>query len=65
MERSGIRERLPRISLRSIRATDREETSMSRLTRRKFLATTAAAGSGLASFGILTSGARAAEVTYK
>ena len=52
---------------------------MSRLTRRKFLATTAAkavstrrgtkevaaAGSGLASFGILTSRARAAEFTYK
>ncbi|HXM70010.1 MAG TPA: twin-arginine translocation signal domain-containing protein, partial [Thermoanaerobaculia bacterium] len=38
---------------------------MSRLTRRKFLATTAAAGGGLASFGILTSRARAAEFTYK
>ena len=38
---------------------------MSRLTRRNFLATTAAAGSGVASFGILTSRARAAEFTYK
>src|SRR6266700_3494135 len=65
MARSGMREQLPRISLRSIRATDREETPMSRLTRRKFLATTAAAGGGLASFGILTSRARAAEFTYK
>src|SRR5438552_2106028 len=43
----------------------RERLSMSRLTRRKFLATTAAAGSGLASFGILTSRTRAAEFTYK
>src|SRR6266704_4219074 len=65
MARSGMRERLPRISLRSIRATKLEETLMSRLTRRKFLATTAAAGGGLASFGILTSRARAAEFTYK
>ncbi len=38
---------------------------MSRLTRRKFLATTAAAGSGVASFGILTSRVRAAEFIYK
>ncbi|TMJ32496.1 MAG: twin-arginine translocation signal domain-containing protein, partial [Alphaproteobacteria bacterium] len=52
MARSVMREQLPRISrpLRgcSIRATEREETPMSRLTRRKFLATTAAAGGGLA-----------------
>src|SRR5260370_39830624 len=39
--------------------------SMSRWRARKFLATTAAAGSGLASFGVLTSRARAAEFTYK
>src|SRR5260370_7451844 len=41
--------------------------SMSRLTRRNFLATTAAAaaGSGVASFGILTSRVRAAEFIYK
>src|SRR5260370_41947021 len=62
-------EQLPRISRplrgRSIRATEREETPMSRLTRRNFLATTAAAGSGVASFGILTSRVRAAEFIYK
>src|SRR5260370_14781374 len=41
--------------------------SMSRLTRRNFLATTAAAaaGSGVASFGILPSRVRAAEFIYK
>src|SRR5438128_5953379 len=69
MDRSEMREQLPRISRplrgRSVRATEREETPMSRLTRRNFLATTAAAGSGVASFGILTSRVRAAEFTYK
>src|SRR5437762_2075319 len=69
MARSVMREQLPRISCplhgRSIRATEREETPMSRLTRRKFLATTAAAGGAATSFGILTSRARAAEFTYK
>src|ERR1700730_8534882 len=65
MERSGIRERPSRISLRSIRATEREEIRMSKLTRRKFLATTAVGAGAVASFGILASRARAAEFTYK
>jgi len=64
-EARASREHLRATDVFDVRRISLEETRMSRLTRRKFLAATAAAGGAVASLHLVPSRARAAEFTYK